>query len=148
MIYDLLENSQYYSNINRSIELGLSFLKSSDLMALQPGRIDLEGESIYALVQQYFTKPELSGVWEAHRRYIDIQYMVSGRECIGFSILNTMNLGAYDAQRDFQSMSGSGHILNLFAGSFVIFYPQDAHMPGLIDVAEAQVKKIVIKCAV
>jgi biofilm protein TabA len=148
MIYDLLENSQYYSKITRSIELGLSFLKSSDLMALQPGRIDLEGESIYALVQQYFTKPELSGVWEAHRHYIDIQYMVSGSERIGFSILNTMNLGAYDSQRDFQSMSGSGQMLNLFAGSFVIFYPQDAHMPGLIDVAEAQVKKVVIKCAV
>jgi YhcH/YjgK/YiaL family protein len=148
MIYDNLENSQVYANLNPRLEKALSFLQSTDLAALKPGRIELEGDSIYVLVQEYLTKSQESGNWEAHKRYIDVQYIVSGSERVGFSMLNSMKLGEYKEERDFQAMFGEGQFLTLNAGSFVVFFPQDAHMPGIAIESLAPVKKIVVKCAV
>jgi YhcH/YjgK/YiaL family protein len=147
MIFDMLSNSNNYFNLNHNLNMAFSFLDSNDLNKLKPGRIELD-PSVFVLVQEYMTKPIDKGVWEAHRRYIDLQYMLSGRERIDFALLNTMQVGEYDADRDFLPMSGSGYRLDLIPGSFVIFYPQDAHKPGLAAELPEQIKKIVIKCAV
>ncbi|MCX6056472.1 MAG: YhcH/YjgK/YiaL family protein [Chloroflexi bacterium] len=148
MILDVLEKTDQYLKTNRYFELAFSFLQSTDLESLSPGRIDLEGHLVYAMVQEYRTKPFHEGVWEAHRRFIDIQYMVRGVERVGFANLNTMKLGDYVPERDFQPMTGKGQNLVLSAGSFMIFFSQDAHMPGLKWVSLKDVKKIVIKCSV
>ncbi|MHB8088995.1 MAG: YhcH/YjgK/YiaL family protein, partial [Anaerolineaceae bacterium] len=92
------------------------------------------------------TKPLAEGKWEAHRRYLDVQYMLSGCERIDFALLHTMKLGEYNAEKDFQAMSGSGSTLNLVEGSFAVFFPQDAHMPGLAVGKPEWVKKVVVKC--
>ncbi|MBA4384265.1 MAG: YhcH/YjgK/YiaL family protein, partial [Anaerolinea sp.] len=125
-----------------------SFLLSNDLASLEPGRMEIEGESLYVLVQQYISKPETSGKWEAHKRYIDVQYLVSGSERVGYSAITKMTLGDYNPQKDFQALSGTGQILQLNAGSFMVFFPQDAHMPGLANGYETSIKKIVVKCAI
>ncbi len=148
MIYDTLENSQDYCNIHPRLDRAFSFLLTTDLVALKPGRMELEGDSLYVLVQEYLTKPFSEGKWEAHQRYIDVQYIVSGVEGCGFASLKSMQVGEYDPQKDFQAMTGQGQILRLSAGYFAIFLPQDAHMPGLEDGDRSQVKKIVVKCKI
>jgi len=146
MIFDMLSNSYLYSDITPRLKTAFDYLSSTDLATLPAGRIDLDGDHVYVLVQEYTTKPLEEGKWEAHRRYLDVQYILSGSERIDFALTNTMKLGDYIEERDFQAMSGSGSTLNLKAGSFAVFFPQDAHMPGLAVGAPSQVKKIVVKC--
>lgn len=148
MILDVLENSKLYSSITPSLGRAFSFLISNDLASLEPGRMEIDGDSIYVLVQQYMTKPESAAKWEAHKRYIDVQYLVSGSENVGYSAISEMVLGDYNPQKDFQALTGNGQILQLKAGSFMIFFPQDAHMPGLANGFESPVKKVVVKCAI
>lgn len=148
MILDVLENSKLYSSITPSLGRAFSFLFSNDLASLEPGRMEIDDDSIYVLVQQYMTKPESAAKWEAHKRYIDVQYLVSGSENVGYSAISEMVLGDYNPQKDFQALTGNGQILQLKAGSFMIFFPQDAHMPGLANGFESPVKKVVVKCAI
>lgn len=146
MIFDMLSNSHLYSDITPRLKTAFDYLTSTDLAKLPAGRIELDGNRLYVLVQEYTTKPLVEGKWEAHRRYLDVQYMLSGSERIDFALLNTMKLGEYFPEKDFQAMSGSGSTLNLTAGSFAVFFPQDAHMPGLTIEAPTKVKKVVVKC--
>jgi len=148
MIFDVLENAKLYSSITPSLDRAFSFLLSNDLASLEPNRMEIDGESAYILVQQYILKPETSGKWEAHKRYIDVQYLVSGNERVGYSAITKMKLGDYDPQKDFQALSGIGQNLQFKAGSFMVFFPQDAHMPGLANGFESPIKKIVVKCAI
>ena len=109
------------------------------------GRVDIDGDRLYALVQEYQTRPAEQGLWEAHRRYIDVQYIVSGRERMGVANIHTMQLGEYVMEKDFQPMTGTGNDIEVFPGSFIIFFPEDGHMPGLKVNEPERVKKVVLK---
>jgi YhcH/YjgK/YiaL family protein len=146
MIFDMLANASLYEAITPRLKIAFDYLRSTDLSTLPVGRIAVDGSHVYVMVQEYTTKPLSEGKWESHRRYIDVQYMHSGTERIDFALLNTMKLGEYVAEKDFQAMSGSGNPLILVPGSFAVFFPQDAHMPGLAIGEPSQVKKIVVKC--
>lgn len=145
MIFDSLENHARYTGLGPGFSAAFEYLIRTDLAALTPGRIDLQGDALYVMVQEYITKPVEQAFWESHRRYIDLQYLSSGSERMGFARLNTMHLGEYVPEKDFQPMSGTGQTLDARAGDFVIFHPEDAHMPGLALAAPAQVRKVVVK---
>ncbi len=145
MIFDTLDHSAHYAGLGDRIRTALKFLQDTDLSALPVGRIDIDGDNLYALVQEYVTKPQEQGMWEAHRRYIDIQYVQRGQERMGFASLERMELGEYVPDKDFLPMSGKGNFVTVFAGAFVIFFPQDGHMPGLCVDAPEPVWKVVLK---
>jgi YhcH/YjgK/YiaL family protein len=145
MILDTLDHRMQYASLGKSLADALDFLASQDFSSVAPGRIDLRGEALYALVQQYTTRPATQGAWEAHRRYIDIQYLVLGEERIFFSPLDRMQTQDYIPEKDFVPMTGRGMLLDLSAGTFVVFFPQDAHMPGLAVDMPVAVKKVVVK---
>ena len=148
MIFDVLTNQTRYACMDPNLAAAFEFLSSIDLKALVPGRINLLGDDLYVLVQEYTTKPADEGKWESHQKYIDVQYLVSGMERVGFAHISTMQLGDYLPDKVFQAMTGSGDTLDLFPGSFVIFHPEDAHMPGLQAGGPAAVKKVVVKVRV
>jgi YhcH/YjgK/YiaL family protein len=145
MIFDTLDKHALYSGLGYNLPAALKFLLETDLTSLPIGRMDIDGDNLYALVQEYVTKPVEQGVWEAHRKYIDVQYMVSGTERMGVANLRTMQLGEYVAEKDFQPMRGLGNHLDVFAGAFVIFFPADAHMPGLQTHRSELIRKVVLK---
>ena len=145
MIFDTLDHHALYASLGQNLAAGLQFLLDHDLNALPVGRVEIDGSRLFALVQEYQTKPPAQGVWEAHRQYIDIQYLVSGRERMGFANLHSMTLGDYLPERDFQAMTGAGNSLELFANAFTVFFPQDGHMPGLWIDAPEKVRKVVVK---
>jgi YhcH/YjgK/YiaL family protein len=145
MIFDTIENYARYAGLGSNLFAALKFLRENDLAALPVGRQELDGDKLYLLAQEYTTKPVEAGRWEAHRKYIDIQYMVSGSERMGFANLRTMQLGEYNPEKDFQALTGSGNFVDVFHGSFAIFFPEDAHMPTLAVGAPEQVRKVVMK---
>lgn len=145
MIFDTLDNYAFYKGLPHNLFAAFQFLAGTDLNKLPVGRVEVDGDRLYALVQEYETKPVEQGIWEAHRNYIDVQYMVSGCERMGFAHLSTMRLGEYVPEKDFQPLSGTGNTVDVFAGAFVVFFPQDGHMPGLCVDIPQKVKKVVLK---
>ena len=145
MIFDRLENAASYYGTHARLTQGLKFLKDTDLSQHAPGRYEIDGADLFFLVQAYDTKPRDKGFWEAHRQYLDIQYVARGVELMGFAPLTYVQPGEYDAARDFVPAQGEGIFIEMRAGTFTVFAPQDAHMPGLALGAPQPVRKIVVK---
>lgn len=127
------------------------FLKSSDLTALELKRYDIDGDNLYAPVSEYLTKNEEDARYEAHQKYIDIQYVVSGKELIGVAPVSQKKdvLEAYDSTKDIEFLTVTGgENRPALPDKFFIFFPDDAHRPGLKDGENSPVRKIVVKVKV
>jgi YhcH/YjgK/YiaL family protein len=149
MIIDNINNLHQYLKVNEKIAVGLKYLKETDFSLMKPGRYDIDNENVYALLQIYDTKPVEEGKWEAHRKYIDIQYIVEGCERIGYSNIRHMKeITDYYYQKDFILLEGEGNFITVNSGSFAIFMPQDAHMPCVSADTCSTVKKVVVKVLV
>jgi len=137
----------YFKNKERW-DKAFIFLKTNDLTALEPKRYDIDGDNLYAPVSEYLTKNEEDARYEAHQKYIDIQYVVSGKELIGVAPMSQKKdvLEAYDSTKDieFLTVTGGENLLAL-PDRFFIFFPEDAHRPGLKDGENSPVRKVVVK---
>ena len=146
MIIDCIDNASFYYGVNKRLIRAFKFLREESLAEMEPGKYEIDGSNIYALVQSYETKPEEKGAWEAHRRYIDIQYLVSGTEKMGWANLEAMTVcREYTETEDCLFLKGKGNFFLLEPKNFVIFMPQDVHMPGLTATNQQTVKKVVVK---
>ena len=128
--------------------LALKFLQEGNVAELLPSRIELDGDKVFAMIQHYDTKPKEQGVWEAHRKYIDVQYVVEGQELMGYANLGHLKAGEYNADKDFLMLKGEGSYVLMKPGTFVILGPQDAHIPQVAVDMPQPVKKVVVKVAV
>jgi len=123
-------------------------MKENDLSALELRRYDIDGDNAYALVSEYYTKNEGDARYEAHRKYIDVQYVVSGKELIGITPLALKQevLEPYDEARDIEFMTVSqGVNYPASPDRFFIFFPEDVHRPGLRSGDSTLVRKVVLK---
>lgn len=145
MIIDRIENAALYGGLGQRIALALASVRAKR----ETGRYDLDGDKVYALVQQYETKPQSAGKWEAHRKYIDVQYVAAGIERIGWANIHRLKLSEpYDDSRDVAFYKGEGDFVTVPAGWFVILFPEDAHMPCTALDKPAPVTKVVVKVRV
>jgi len=140
----------YFKNKERWAK-AFKFLKSNDLTKLELKRYDIDGDNLFATVSEYQSKNEESAKFEAHRKYIDIQYVISGKEIMNLAPISTLKevLTPYDAVKDIEFITVS-KVVNYKASpsNFFIFFPDDAHRPGLKDGSNSPVRKIVIKVKV
>ena len=152
MIIDQLSRAAQYRCLSPHVSKAIDFITRADVGTLACGEYELDGRSVYGIVQEYDTilsgENQLSrGTWEAHRKYIDLQLVISGRERIGWADLSTLAAGDYNSQQDFMPLVGDGHVLTLVAGSFMLLYPWDGHMPRLAVGESEHVRKVVVKIA-
>jgi len=148
LIIDCLKNARIYYGMDKNIEIALQFLANNDFENAEVGRYELKN-GIYLMIQEYKTKLTKEGFWEAHRRYIDVQYIVRGLERIGYANVNTLEVSQeYMEDKDYLVLSGKGDFFTVHAGTFVIFYLEDAHMPCLTVKKPQIVKKVVVKIPV
>jgi YhcH/YjgK/YiaL family protein len=146
MILDKLENADIYSGISENLKKGFDFLKNTDLSKIEIGRYEMDGKNVFALVSEYDTKKPEDCRLEAHQIYADIQYIVSGKEAIGFATLNGQIVTAeYNPEKDIAFFSGETIPLVLNAGMFAVFFPQDTHRPCMQVDGPEKVKKVVMK---
>ncbi|MFA5687986.1 MAG: YhcH/YjgK/YiaL family protein [Kiritimatiellales bacterium] len=146
MIIDRIENVPLYAGLGAKVQQALEYLAKTDFKALESGRYEIAGDEVFALVQRYETKPHDQGLWEAHRRYIDVQYLVSGSEIMGYAPLDTLAVKEpYKPENDCELLTGTGDFLTVSPRMFAVFFPQDAHMPGLMNKIPEPVIKVVVK---
>jgi len=146
MVVDLISRSDKYKVLHPLFGAAFEFLKRPDLVEIEPGRYPLQGEALFAIVQDYETKPVEKGVLEAHRRYIDIQYIVSGLESVGYAPFeNQPETVAFSKEKDIGFYEGAFALCPLQPGSLMILWPEDAHAPGLFNGVLEKVRKVVVK---
>lgn len=149
MIVDVIENSAAYENLHPLFKPAFAFLKDSANHTAADGRTELCGDKLFALTQSYETKPAQDGRHEAHRKYIDIQFIADGDESIGYAPLADLQIVTeFDPKIDAGFYEGTSSLVTLRKGMFAVFFPGDAHMPCRHTGKSASVKKIVIKVAV
>ena len=151
MIHDTLQNSARYEVLSPRFARAFAYLRGVDgTQAL--GRHELDGDNVFALVQKYSTKPVEAALFEAHRKYIDVQFVQSGRETILWAPLATMREEtlAYDEKKDVALWKLVPDVtpVHLSAGHFVILFPEDAHAPTVVWETPTEVFKVVVKVKV
>lgn len=147
MIADLLSLSDRYASLHPGLAGGFKFLRALAADAKE-GRHEIDGDRLFGLVQAYRTTPAAERKLEHHRKYADIQYMISGEEVIEFAPLAGLRIEtAYDAAKDY-GLVGDPSVrssLVLLPGHFGIFFPDDAHKPGCTSREAMGVRKVVVK---
>lgn len=146
MIFDHISNISLYCTLSPDIYAGLEYLKqiSSDIAV---GVYQITPR-VKAMVSEYETKVENEVGYEAHRKNIDIQYLLKGEErvaCVPVEKLKETKPYSEEKDAAFFTASIQPIEMTLGDGYFAIFFPQDGHMPQLCVGKPEKVKKVVIK---
>lgn len=132
--------------LNKRVVDGLEFLVKTDFSRLEDGR-HVINDYMYVNVETYQTKED--ALFEAHRDYIDIQYIISGEEKIGVTKYSDCTENTpYDKERDIEFLNGEGEFYPMKTGDYMILYPTDAHKPSISLNEKATVRKAVVKVQV
>ncbi len=144
---DQKEFAKYYFQNPQRWDKAFEFLATNDLKTIEPGRYELEGTDLFVNVSEYVTKNEEEVQYEAHRQFADIQYLVSGQEQIGVAALESKTVTApYDSGKDVTFLAADDHhFRQATPETFFIFFPNDAHRPGVKINENDSVRKVVVK---
>ena len=148
MILDVLTNADSYNPLNGGFAVAFEFLRRDDLADLPEGKREIDGECVYAMVVKQAGRERAAGELEAHQKYIDIQYVLSGTDELGWRSRSTCTQpqAEYDPDGDVQMFSDAPSAwVATHPGSFAIFFPTDPHIPL---VSPDQLHKVVVKVAV
>lgn len=147
MILDTLGNAAKYAGLRTGLSEAFGFLDQPGLRELPDGKYEIAGKRVYAIVERRNGRKVEEGELEGHRKYLDIQYVISGDESMGWSPREGLvNSKDYDADRDLEFFKGTPEgIVRVPPGSFTVFLPTDAHLPLI---GNGPIHKVVVKVAV
>jgi len=123
-----------------------AWLDTVDLKSLPAGRHEIPGTGCYAMMFDLTTKSPGTAKWESHKKYIDIQYVLSGTEWMSWCPLSEARQGLYTEEKDFLALECTSRLeFPVSEGFAAVFFPGDAHMPGWSPRGGESVRKLVIK---
>ena len=120
------------------------FIKKNLRTSVKEGRYEFNG-GIYAVIQKSMPKPEKERLLETHKKYVDLQYIISGSDKIGWKFYDKTfkPVNKYDGKKDITFFKNSpDFFITVKKGEFAVFFPQDAHAPLC---GKTSVKKCVFK---
>lgn len=137
---------QYHAN-KKNWDEAFAFLKNHDLSKLTPGKYPIDGDNVYASVTYDSTKNFDKSKWESHKKYTDLQYVISGEEKIGVDpgASGLTVTEPYNEEKDVAHYIGPGKIYDAKPGTFFLFFPGTAHRPNITAGGNKPDQKIVIK---
>lgn len=148
MILDSLKNKAQYAALHPRFQTVFDFIDNNDVAALPCGRHDIDGDNIFVMVQELDLREVSAARLELHRKYIDIQLLLSGpNEIFGWSEKKDCLTAEteFDEQKDIQLFTDIPQCFySVGEGQFSILFPEDGHAPML---GEGHVKKCIFKVA-
>jgi biofilm protein TabA len=142
---DRLENAEHYFDKHPAFKEAFAFLRQPSLADLAPGRYEINEDKLFCMIQKGMGRSRAEAKLEAHRKYIDIQYVISGTEEMGWRQTSTCTQvdQEYDAAKDIGFFKDEPESwTKMTPGSFAIFFPKDAHAPM---VSNGEIHKAVLK---
>ncbi|TKJ33718.1 MAG: YhcH/YjgK/YiaL family protein [Planctomycetes bacterium B3_Pla] len=147
MIIDTLDRAEDYYDMHPAFEKAFAFLRQNSLNELPTVRHEIDGDRLFCMISKGPGRSRAEAKLEAHRKYVDIQYVIAGTDEMGFKPTADCRLPDtdYDAEKDIGFFKDEPESwTKVPAGSFVIFFPQDAHAPL---VSSGEIHKVVLKIA-
>ncbi|RKX47287.1 MAG: YhcH/YjgK/YiaL family protein [Verrucomicrobia bacterium] len=146
MILDTLGNAAKYAGLKIGLSEAFGFLDQPGLAELPDGKHEIAGSRVYAIIAHENGRAVSDGKLEGHRKHIDIQYVISGEESMGWApregLVSSVD---YDEENDLEFFAGEpDSIVRIPPGSFAVFLPTDAHLPL---VGDGPIHKVVVKVA-
>ena len=149
MIYGSIHHEDTYSFLPPRIRQALDFARTHDLGALPTGRCEIVGDDVYVNIAHYTTGERSEKIWEAHRAYIDIHVLAEGTERIDVSLIERMEMGTHEKDKDFTPADGAVTSSTIMRpGDFLICFPEDVHRSGVKVDEAAPLKKGIFKVKV
>ena len=147
IIIGSLEHAEDYYHLHRAFEAAFAFLRQDALAELPTGRHEIDGDRLFCMISKGPGRSRAEAKLEAHRKYIDIQYVIAGTDEIGSKPTADCTLvdTDYDTEKDIEFFKDEPESwTKVPAGSFIIFFPEDAHAPL---VSHGEIHKAVLKIA-
>lgn len=153
MIVGELSTISEQAALNPRIIQALNFLSNPHLADLPDGRVEIDGDQVFAILSTYHPGPVTESIeLEGHRRYLDLQYLAQGEELIGWIPASVVPAkSAYDPEKDVWKASlpaGELAWIRLRRGVGMLLYPDDGHAPQFAPAEPSLVRKVVVKIAV
>lgn len=148
MIHDELKNWRRYATPGTHLYSAFEWLATKWNPAMPDGRVDVVGDDVFALIQGYPTRAEADCRFESHRKYLDIQFVHDGAEGMGWAPVESLEVSdPHSDEKDvaFFRQPAIWSRADVRAGQFTVFYPEDAHEPGIRIEGASAVKKVVMK---
>ncbi|PWK78473.1 YhcH/YjgK/YiaL family protein [Mucilaginibacter oryzae] len=144
-----IEFAKQYAANKALWDKAFEFLRDRNLDLLPPGKYPIDGDNVFASVTEGPSKEFEQSAWESHQNYIDLQYVISGKEKIGVAPVQSLTVTQpYDAAKDGANYSGDGKYYTATPDEFFLFFPGDGHRPNIKVGGYDKVKKLVIKIRV
>ncbi|MGL4998718.1 MAG: YhcH/YjgK/YiaL family protein [Fusobacteriaceae bacterium] len=150
MIFDKLSNITQYKGISSNLDLAIDAILKGDYLKAEIGKHEVFGEEVFFNAMEYLTKNLEDCFFETHKKYLDIQMIVKGEENIGYSDIEELEITVpFNAEKDVEKQSGaSQNIFKMKEDNFVIFFPEEPHMPCIKTNENKEIKKVVFKIKV
>jgi biofilm protein TabA len=146
---DQQEFAKQYKANKAYWDKAFAFLKERGMDTIHRGKYPIDGDNVFASVTEDSTKDFDKTNWESHRKYIDVQCIITGEEKMGvYPVAAATVTKPYDEKRDVANYSAEGKFYVGTPGTFFIFFPRDAHRPNITPGGNKPVKKVVIKVRV
>lgn len=146
-IINTYNNPSNNSNLNERINKAIEYISNLDFEKLNVGRYDVS-DDFYYNVQEYDAFEDGACLFESHRKYVDIQWIVEGMERLYIDDISHLELIVeYNAEKDVVHYKENGcpSSMLLTKGSCAVLLPKDAHKPGRVQGMHSRVKKVVGK---
>lgn len=146
MILDKVENIKFYFGLSNKINIALDYISKTNFSELENGKYDIIDDEIFAIVNRYKTIDIKLEKPEAHRKYIDVQYVYEGEELLGYaSKHNQPTFKEYNEEDDYELFDADLDLIKFNQGMFAILFPDDLHAPGIHLYKPKNVTKVVVK---
>lgn len=149
MIFDSITNKKNYKEIPLLYQ-ALSFLSNLEENELPEANTQLIENTLFCNPVTLTSKPEDQCIYEAHRKYIDLHYIISGIERIATADITTLSTATpYSTEKDIEFLTGNADgYYDLKPGQFMVCYPNDAHKVAIMASQPCDIQKIVFKILV
>lgn len=155
-IIGIIEDILKQNILTEGVGKGLKYLQETSLLEVftqiengESNLVEIDGRSLFAVFSTYKTKVNMPPVFEGHRKYIDIQFIIKGEESIFVTSSEVADLNEYSSENDCQLCKSQNYSTFLIQpGTAAIFYPEDWHAPGQQSVQPEQVFKVVVKVVI
>ena len=145
MIFDSLHHIERYRSLHPGVYQALELLRDTDFGAKADGTYYVDGDNLFYFIQSYEPAPA-NDTPEAHTKYIEIQCVLFGAERTNFGTLEDMTEEILPRpEGDIRFYRGATDSITVTAGKFAVFFPGDAHAPGIAIGSPAPVRKVVVK---
>jgi len=135
----------YHKNEN-NWDAAFAFLRNVNLDELAPGKYPIIGDQVFATVTEAPSHNKEDVKWESHKHYVDLQYIIKGKELIGVADTSKATI-TKPYSPDVINYTAEGNYYIAAPGEFFLFFPNNAHRPTIKVDGYDVVKKIVIKIA-